>query len=271
MDDHKGHTTYGASSHRELGAMANAIAEIAAHLPANLLHVVRVLFVVDATVNTHLLLHITRQPLYKATATSLGAQALLIWKALCSLPAYVQLHIAKQESHRHQYRNNEANNQAVYQRTAHLPTIQVPDLGRKHTHLQHITPKPEPHRTQDWVPEDAPYTSHDRAYHYANPIQHLARVLGNTDSRAYIQELEKKQTSPCTTQHYAQQTSEPTSRSDTSSSSGSNCHSSPGSPDGSFASTSTSRKNSSAARATTPPQTTGNNSRYAPSIRAGRH
>ena len=33
------------------------------------------------------------------------------------------------------------------------------------------------------------YCSHDRAYHYPNPIQHLARVLGDTDSRAHIQEL----------------------------------------------------------------------------------
>ena len=32
---------------------------------------------------------------------------------------------------------------------------------------------PEPHQTPDWVPEEAPYSSHDRAYHYPNPIQHL--------------------------------------------------------------------------------------------------
>ena len=39
---HKGHTTYGASPHGELGAMADAIAEIATHLPAHHPHVVRV-------------------------------------------------------------------------------------------------------------------------------------------------------------------------------------------------------------------------------------
>ena len=103
MDHHTGHTTYGASSHGELGAMADAIAAIAANLPAHLPHIVRVSFVVDATVDTHLLLRIARQPLHKATATSLGTQALLLWKALRSLPPYVQLHIVKQESHRHQY------------------------------------------------------------------------------------------------------------------------------------------------------------------------
>ena len=129
MDHNTGHTTYRASSHGELGAMADAIAEIATHLPAHLSHVVRVWFVVDATVDTHLLLRIARQPLHKATAKSLGTQALLLWKALRSLPHYVQLHIVKQECHRHQYGNGNVDNRAVHQRTTHLPTLQVPDLG----------------------------------------------------------------------------------------------------------------------------------------------
>ena len=192
MDHHTGHTTNGASSHGELGAMADAIAEIAAHLPAHLPHIVRVWFVVDATVDTHLLLRKARQTLHKATATSLGTQALLLWKALRSLPPYVQLHIVKQESHRHQYGNGKVDNQAVHQRTTHLPALQILDLGRNHTHLQHIPPLPEPHQTPDWVSEDAPYSSHDRAYHYCNPIQHLAHVLGDADSRAHIQELQDR-------------------------------------------------------------------------------
>ena len=165
MDHHTGHTTYGASSHGELGAMADAITKISAHLPAQLPHVVRVWFVVDATVDTHLLPRIARQPLHKPTAMSLGTQALLLWKALRSLPPYVQLHIVKLESHRHQYGNGKVNIQAVDQCTKHLPTLQVPDLDQNHTDLQHIPPKPEPDRTPDWVLEDAPYTSHDRAYH----------------------------------------------------------------------------------------------------------
>ena len=191
MDHHMGQTTYGAFSHGELGAMANAITETATHLPAHLLHVVR-----DATVDTHILLRIARQPLHKATAASLGTQALLLWKALRSLPPYIPLHIVKQESHRHQYGNGKVDNQAVHQRTTHLPTLQVPDLGRSHTHLQHIPPKPEPRRTPDWVPEDAPYTSHNRGYHYPRAIQHLARVPGDTDSRAHIEEPQEKLTVP---------------------------------------------------------------------------
>ena len=101
MDHHTGHTTYGAPSHGELGATTDTIAKMAAHPPAHLPHIIRVRFVVDATVDTLLLLSIARQPLYKAGATSLGTQALLLWKALRSLPPYVQLHIVKEESHRH--------------------------------------------------------------------------------------------------------------------------------------------------------------------------
>ena len=102
--------------------MADAITEIAAHLPAHSPHIVRVWFVVDATVDTHLLLRIARQSLHKATATSLGTQALLLWKTLRSLPPYVQLHIVKQESHRHQYGNGKIDNHAVHQRTTHVLT-----------------------------------------------------------------------------------------------------------------------------------------------------
>ena len=78
MDHHTGHTTYGASSHGELGAMTDAIAEVAAHLPAHLPHMVSVWFVVDTTVDTPLLLRIARKPPHKATAKSLGTQPLLL-------------------------------------------------------------------------------------------------------------------------------------------------------------------------------------------------
>ena len=105
MDHPTGHTTYGASSRGELEAIADTIALIAANLPALLLHIVRGWFVVDATVNTHLLHRIARQPLHKATTMSLGTQALLLWKALCSLPLYVQTHIVEQGSNRHQCGN----------------------------------------------------------------------------------------------------------------------------------------------------------------------
>ena len=66
--------------------MADAITRLAARLPAFLPHVVGVWFVVDATADTQLLLRIARQPLHKATATSLGTKALMLSKALRNLP-----------------------------------------------------------------------------------------------------------------------------------------------------------------------------------------
>ena len=86
MDDHTGHPNDGAFSHGELGAIADAIARMAAHLPAPLPHVVLVWLIVDASVDTHLLLRIARHPLHKATATSLSIQAPLLPQNLCSLP-----------------------------------------------------------------------------------------------------------------------------------------------------------------------------------------
>ena len=78
MDHRMGHTTYGAFSHGKLGAMAHTKPKLAATLPANLQHVVRVCFVVDATVDTHQLLRIAGEPLHKDTTTSLGTEALML-------------------------------------------------------------------------------------------------------------------------------------------------------------------------------------------------
>ena len=82
--------------------MVDAISRLLATLSGNLPHVVQLWFAVDATVDTRLLLRKERQPLHKATATGLGSQALMLWRALRSLPPYVQLYIVKQESYRHQ-------------------------------------------------------------------------------------------------------------------------------------------------------------------------
>ena len=218
MDHHTGHTTYRASSHGGLGAMADAIAEIAAHLPAHLPHIVRVWFVVDATVVTHLLLRIARQPLHKATARSLGTQALLLWKALCSLPPYVQLRIMKQESHRHQYGNGKVDNQAVHQRRTHLSTLQVPNLGET-THISNTNPPDRspvrPRTGYQRTPPILPTTEHTTTPTPFNisPACSATRTAGHTSrsSRGNCK-------SPSTTQHCAQHKSRPTPKNDASSS-----------------------------------------------------
>ena len=178
MDQYTGHTIYGASFPRELGqAMADNITRLTTTLPANLPHTIIVWLLVDAAVNAHPLLRIARQPLHKATASSLSTQALMLWKALHHLAPNIQLHIVHQESHRHRLRNGRVNLQSVHHLLTHVPALQIPDLEHNLTHLQHLLPKPVPYQTPRRVPEDAPYTSHNRAYYYPDPVQHLARVL----------------------------------------------------------------------------------------------
>ena len=94
MDHQSGHTTYRASSHGVLGAMAGAMTRLASTVRANMPHTIRVWFIVDATVDTHLLLSIAGQPLHKATESTLGTQALLLSKTL-QRPPNVQLRIVK--------------------------------------------------------------------------------------------------------------------------------------------------------------------------------
>ena len=129
--------------------------------------------------------------LHKATATSLGTQALILRIDLCSLTPYVQLHLVKQESHRYQYENGKVDVQAVYQRTTHLPALWMQDLDRKPYTPRAPTPRPRTPSDPDWVPDNASYTSHDRAYHYPDPVQHLAPVLRDAVSRAHIEELQE--------------------------------------------------------------------------------
>ena len=191
IDHHTDHTTYGASAHGELGALANAIAKVGAHLPALLPHVLRVWFVVDATADTHLLLHIARQPLHKATATSLGTQALLLSKALRSLPPYVQLHIVKQESGRHQYGNGKGSTPAHYALTdppgarpglqLHTPPTDTPQAGAL------SDPRPRTggrslYLTRQSIPLPQPHqTSRPRAGRHGQPSAH-SRDPGETES-----------------------------------------------------------------------------------------
>ena len=230
MDHHTGHTTYGASSHGELGAMADAIAEIAAHLPAHLPHIVRVWFVLDATVDTHLLLHIARQPLHKATATSLGTQALLLWKALRSPPPPTSNSTSRNKSPTGT--NTEMVRSTTRQYTSAQRTYQ-PSRSLTSAETTHTSntypPYPSPIRPRTGyqrTPPIPPTTEHTTTPTPSNisPACSATQTAGRT-SRSSRTDCK----SPATTQHCAQQTSQPTSKNDASSSSGSNYHSSPGS------------------------------------------
>ena len=61
--------------------------------------------VVDAAVDFQIVRKLARQPLHKATDSSLGTQAVYLWAALRRLPNYVVLHLVNQESRRYSLGN----------------------------------------------------------------------------------------------------------------------------------------------------------------------
>ena len=69
---------------------------------------------------------------------------------------------------------------------------QVAARRRKASSTRKIKPQTSnPIRPRTGYQRTPPHTSHDRAYHYPNPIQHVTPVVGDTDSRAHIQELQE--------------------------------------------------------------------------------
>ena len=95
-----GATIFGASCHEELktlGIVVDAVNDTH-KAPRDQTHHVWV--VVDAAVDFQIVRRLARQPLHKATDSSLGTQALHLWPALRRLPKHVVLHLVKQESHR---------------------------------------------------------------------------------------------------------------------------------------------------------------------------
>ena len=175
----------------------------------------------------------------------------------------------KQQSHRHQYGN------------CRVTSRQYTSALRTH----------RPSRCQTWTETTQGSNTHPpkanpigprTGYRRTPPIPHTTEhtitptpsnilLVCSSSQRAERTSKSSRRNykSPSTTPRYAQRASQPTCRDDGPSSSGINYHSSPGWPNGSPASTPTSRKNTTAAHATTPPRRTGNTSRYAPSIRAG--
>ena len=63
---HTSHTTYGASPYGELRAMTGTIPKIAGTLPTDVPYTERFWFLVDITMDTHLLLEVSLKPVHKA-------------------------------------------------------------------------------------------------------------------------------------------------------------------------------------------------------------
>ena len=188
-----GATIFGASSHGELKTLAVIVdAVIDTHQqPRDHAHHVPV--VVDAGVDFQIVRKLARQPLHKATDSSLGTQALHLWAALRRLSKHVVLHLVKQESHRYSLGNGHTDLHAHNQLAEHMPDGEDSPLqDHMHTHLQHLPPIPHPGEPPAWVPDDRIYNDTGRAYQYPQPIRTMAHIPSSQADNTLMNHLQHK-------------------------------------------------------------------------------
>ena len=164
-----GSTIFGASSHRELKTLAIIVDTVNDTHQQPRDHAHHVWVVVDAAVD-QIICKLARQPLHKATDSSLGTQALHIWAALRRLPKHVVLHLVKQESHWYSLGNGHIDLHAHNQLAERMPDGEDPPLqDHMHTHLQHLPPIPHPGEPPAWVPDTGSTTTRDGRTTTRNP------------------------------------------------------------------------------------------------------
>ena len=157
-----GATIFGASSHGELKTLAIVVDAVNDTHQEPRDHTHHVWAVVDAAVDFQIVRRLARQPLHKATDSSLGTQALHLWTALRHLSKQVVLHLVKQESHRYCLGNRHIDLHADNQLAEHMPTGgDTPLQDHMHTHLKHLPPVPRPGEQPAWVPDDRIYNDID--------------------------------------------------------------------------------------------------------------
>ena len=120
-----GATIFGASSHGELKTLAIIVDAVNDTHQEPRDHTHHVWVVVDAAVDFQIVRKLARQPLHKATDSSLGTQALHLWTALRRLPKHVVLHFVKRESHRYSLGNGHIDLHAHMQLAEHMPAART--------------------------------------------------------------------------------------------------------------------------------------------------
>ena len=190
-----GTTIFGASSNGELKTLAIIVDAVGTISEAPHGQPPHVWVVVDAAADFQIIRRLARQPLNKATDSSLGTKALHLWMVLRNLPGHMVLHLVKQESHRYNLGNGHIDPHAHNQLAEHVPSPQEPPLhDHMHTHLQHLRPVPHPGERPPWVPDDVIYNDTGRAYHYPQPLRTMAHIRGthadNTLMACLQQELQ---------------------------------------------------------------------------------
>ena len=189
----EGATIFGDSSHGELKTLAIIVDAVNDTHEQPRDHAHHVWVVVDAAVNFQMIRKLARQPLHKATNSSLGEQTLHLWAALRRLPKHVILHLIKQESHRYSLGNGHIDLHTHKQLAEHMPDGEDPPLqDHMHTHLQHLPPIPHPGEPPAWVPDDRIYNDTRQAYHYPKPIRTMAHIQGSHADNTLINQLQHK-------------------------------------------------------------------------------
>ena len=175
-----GTTIFRASSHGELKTLAIIVDAVTAVSKARQDQPHHVWVVIDAAVDLQIVRRLARQPLHKATGSSLGTQALHLWVAPGNQPGHIVLHLIKQESHYYNLGNAHIDQHAHDRLAVHTPTPDEPPLhDDMHTHLQHLPPIPHPGEPPPWVPDDVIYKDTGRAYHYPQPLRTMAHTRGS--------------------------------------------------------------------------------------------
>ena len=154
-------------------------------------HVHPVWVVVDAAVDFQIVRKLARQPLHKATDSSLVSQALHLWAASRRLPKHVVLHVVKQESHRYSLGKGRIDLHAPSQLAEHMLDGEDPPLpDHMHTHLQHLPPIPHAGEPPAWVPDDRIYNDTGQAYLYPQPVLTMAHIGGSHADNTLMNRLQ---------------------------------------------------------------------------------
>ena len=157
-----GATIFGTSSHGELKTLVIVVDAVNDTHQEPRDHTHHVWVVVDAAVDFQIVRRLARQPLHKATDSSLGTQALHLWTASRRLSKHVVLHLVKQEYHRYSLGNGQIDLHAHNQLAEHMPDGEDPLLrDHMHTRLQHLPPVPRPGNHQLWCQTIASITTRD--------------------------------------------------------------------------------------------------------------
>ena len=166
-----------ASSHGDLKTLAIIVDAVNDAHQQQQDHTQHMWVVLDAAVDFQSVRKLARQPLHKATNSSLRTQALLLWAPLRRLPKHVVLHFVKQESHRYSLGNGHIVLHAHNQLAEHMPHGEDPPLqDHMHTHRQHLPLIPQPGEPLAWVPDNRIYNDTRQAYHYPQPIGTMAHI-----------------------------------------------------------------------------------------------